>query len=182
MFVLLMLLSACGTEGPVLERKSAAVPAGVDLSGHWQLRQADADTVNRISEAERKAAGGDEGISLVPDRNTRKVRKRRSDGVETGRSLQVTQTSDGLFISFDRSVVEEYRFGEQRQVNVGPVQAERVSGWDGSTYVIETLDKEGAKLIETYRLEDAGRTLQRTIWIERKDRNQLDIAQAFDRR
>ena len=48
--------------------------------------------------------------------------------LEAGKALKITQTADGVFISFDRSIVEEYRFGEKREINVGPVTADRVSG------------------------------------------------------
>ena len=84
--------------------KSAAVPVGIDLSGMWQLREDSADTVREITEAERRAAGGGESLLLSPEREMRKKRRRRSDGtlvhvfLETGRSLKVTQTADGLFI------------------------------------------------------------------------------------
>jgi hypothetical protein len=71
-----------------------------------------------------------------------------------GTALKVTQTGSGLFFSFDRSVVEEYRFGENREVEVGAITAERVSGWEGRSYVIETLDKDGAKLIESWQLRE----------------------------
>ena len=56
-----------------------------------------------------------------------------------------------------------------------------MSGWEGATYVIETLDREGAKLIETYRIGESGRSLLRTIRIEHDEQNHLDITQAFDR-
>lgn len=166
----LVVLSACAAERDRLVPKSAAVPVGVDLSGQWQLHEDSADTADLISEAEQAR---------------RNERRSQSTLVriflETGESLRVTQTSDGIFISFDRAVVEEYRFGEHRDVNVGPVEAERVSGWEGSAYVIETLDSDGAKLIETYRLGDGGRELLRTIRIEQDDTIYLDSAQAFDR-
>jgi hypothetical protein len=185
--VLLIVLSGCAAERMVFVPKNAAVPVGVNFSGLWQLREDSADTVREITEAERKAAGSEESILVPPERETRNKRRRRADGMlvhvflETGSSLKITQTADGLFISFDRAVVEEYRFGEHREINVGPVEAERVSGWEGATYVIETLDKEGAKLIETYRLADGDRRLLRTIRIEHKEDSHLDIAQAFDR-
>ena len=101
--------------------------------------------------------------------------------LETGSSLKITQTEHGIFISFDRSVVEEYRFGENREVSVGPVLADRVSGWDGNSYVIETLDHDGAKLIEMYRLFDDGQSMIRTISIIHEGASQIDVKQLFDR-
>ena len=140
-----------------------------------------------IREAEMEAAGGKEKLIRIPERRPQESRQRPTGGtfvhvfLETGQSLKVTQTEYGLFISFDRAVVEEYRFGEKREVSVGPVVADRVSGWDGNTYSIETLDKDGAKMIETYRLHDDGRSLIRTIAIVNDGQMQLDIEQIFDR-
>ena len=183
--VALTLLGSCATREELIA-KSAIVPMGIDLSGQWQLQPASHDTMGRISEAEIEAAGGKERLIKKPERDRQAPRRRQTDGtlvhvfLETGRSLKVTQTEHGLFISFDRSVVEEYRFGEQREISVGPVVADRVSGWKGDTYIIETLDKDGAKLIETYRLRDNGRSLIRTISIMDNGLKQLELEQAFD--
>ncbi|MDH3613097.1 MAG: hypothetical protein OEU90_09525 [Gammaproteobacteria bacterium] len=182
----LSLVCGCATKEELVAR-SADVPAGVDLSGQWRLRVDSQDTVRRISEAEMEAAGGIEGIVLGPERKPKRSRQRSSNGtlvhvfLETGKALKVTQTEYGLFISFDRAIVEEYRFGEKRQINVGPVMADRVSGWEGDSYIIETLDKDGAKLIETYRLQQEGGSLIRTISIVRKDVNEMEVVQVFDR-
>lgn len=184
--ILLMLLGACAGQREVLVAKSAVVPAGVDLSGQWQLRGDGEEAIRRISEAERKAAGG-EDILRMPAEEKPGAKRRRSGGavvhvfIETGKALKITQTEHGLFISFDRAVVEEYRFGEQREVNIGPVVADRVSGWRGTAYIIETLDKDGAKLVETWRLFEDGQTLMRTIKIVRGDDTQLSVQQVFDR-
>lgn len=101
--------------------------------------------------------------------------------LETGSALKVTQTEHGLFISFDRSVVEEFRFGENRLVNVGEVEAQRVTGWDGDQLVVETLDKNGMKLTERFQLKDSGRTLQRQITLRSKKLEEETIVQEFDR-
>lgn len=183
----IMCIAGCAAQREVLVAKSAAVPAGVNLSGRWQLRGDDEETIRRISEAERKAAGGEEDILRLPRQEKPGSRRRRSDGavvhvfLETGKALKITQTEHGLFISFDRAVVEEYRFGEQREVNIGPVVADRVSGWQGTAYVVETLDQEGAKLVETWRLFEEGQTLMRTIKIEQGGVTQLSVQQVFDR-
>lgn len=173
--------AACGS-APPLPAKSATVPDGLDLSGDWQLRPASLDTNRRISDAERRAAGP--GESLIPGKDASS--RRRNDDIqahmflESGSSLRITQTEHGLFISFDRAVVEEYRFGEQRMVSVGPIQAERVSGWENYGYVIETRDKEGVMLIESYRLEDDD-TMIRRVQITGEPTAELDVEQVFDR-
>lgn len=157
--VLILCLAGCSTE--VLVAKSSAVPDGVDFSGQWRLRVADEEPIRRQS---RPKKGGSVHVFL-----------------EKGSNLKITQTEFGIFVSFDRAIVEEYRFGEYRSVNVGPIVASRVSGWEGDAYVIETLDKDGEKLIEKYRLEDNNSRLVRQIGIWFKDTRTTQIEQIFDR-
>ncbi len=158
--VLILCLAGCSSQ-EVLVAKSAAVPDGVDFSGQWRLRVADEEPIRRQS---RPKKGGTVHVFL-----------------EKGSNLKITQTEFGIFVSFDRAIVEEYRFGEYRSVNVGPIVASRVSGWEGDTYVIETLDKDGEKLIEKYRLEDNNSRLVRQIGIWFKDTRTTQIEQIFDR-
>ena len=183
LIVVTLLLSSCASREP-LPAKSGTVPAGVDLSGRWQLRD-DSDAANRaISAIEREASGADE--DLISKSSRKKSSRKKNDDtqvhvfLETGVALKITQVERGLFVSFDRAIVEEYRFGEQRMVNVGPVVADRVSGWENGAYVIETRDKEGAMLIETYRL-DSKDVMIRTIRIVHDDESNLDVRQVFDR-
>jgi len=173
------LLAGC-VSPPTLETKSATVPAGVDLSGQWRLKDESADTIRQIVEDRRRAAGGS-GF-----RDPRRARSSKKDPLlhvflETGTRLKITQTNSGLFISFDRAIVEEYRFGENRQVAVGPVAAVRASGWEDDGYLIETLGDKGNLLVERYLLEDDGRLLLRQISIFKKDELLLSVVQKFDR-
>lgn len=149
-------LAACA--GRVeLAPKPATVPAGVDLSGQWLLRDTAGSTQRRAREALVYAF------------------------VETGRSVKITQTDAGLFVSFDRSVVEEYRFGENRRISIGEVTAQRVSGWEGEAYVVETLDREGDRLVDVYRLAAGGQELVRDVVIWSDDEKILSLEQVFDR-
>lgn len=182
---LLLLAVAAGACGPheVLQPKSAAVPAGIDLSGRWRLQEEQSNA--RLYAAER-AAAGEEGIPIPPANRQRTPRKPDRDSLvhvflETGSRLKITQTQYGLFVSFDRAVVEEYRFGENRVVNVGPVEAQRVSGWADDGYVIETLDDDGNKLVERYRLEDGGQLLLRQVSIYKSGKLDLSVVQKYDR-
>ncbi len=191
--IVVIALAGCAAQREVLLAKSAAVPAGVDFSGRWHLRDDSTDSVRQISKAERSAAGGEQKIVLPPEgrssRTNARIGSRGSgpDGtlvhvfLETGTVLKVTQTDYALFISFDRAVVEEYRFGELREVNVGPVKADRASGWQGDGYIIETLDQDGVKLVETYGLDEDGQALVRTIVILRGESRELDVRQVFDK-
>ena len=151
------LLLMAGCSKVVLISKPAAVPTGVDLSGQWLLRETSGTTQPAARETLVYAF------------------------YETGKSVKVTQTETGLFVSFDRSVVEEYRFGENRKVRVGEIRADRVSGWEGSAYVIETLDKDRARLIDSYRLDNQGAQLTRTISLVTGNTRQLSLTQVFDR-
>lgn len=151
-----LLLSACAGK-IVLQPRPGAVPAGVDLGGQWRL-QGSEDALNRA-----RRRGGQVFVFL-----------------ESGEDLKITQTAHGLFVSFDRAIVEEYRFGENREINIGPVIAQRVSGWDGAGYVIETLDKDGVILSERYSLKDD--MLLRRIRVIAKEDTRTDLTQTFRRR
>ena len=101
--------------------------------------------------------------------------------LETGESLKISQTSYAFFVSVDRSVVEEFRFGEHRSVNVGQIVGERVSGWDGPVYVVETKDKNGNKLIERFWLSDENSVLVREITFQGRKESTGTAMQFFDR-
>ena len=163
--------------------KSALVPAGVDFSGLWQLR----------TEGGSKATwpgGAGPGIRIPPVSSTRKSGRRASRDktgtsvrvfVENGESLKISQTAEGLFISFDRSVVEEYTFGENRIVSIGPIEAQRVSGWQNGHFVIQTLDEGGTILTESWRLAENGRILVREISETKGDQEKFSALQRFDK-
>ncbi|MDJ0905315.1 MAG: hypothetical protein QNI96_04805 [Woeseiaceae bacterium] len=178
----MLLIAACGSTPP-LPAKPATVPDGLDLSGDWTMRDASRSTNRRIRDAERNAAGP--GESLIPGQSKRSGRGNSDVQVhvflESGELLRITQTDYGLFISFDRAIVEEYRFGEQRMISVGPIQAERVSGWENNAYVIETRDKNGTMLIESYRLQNPD-SLVRSVEITGDPTAEFFVQQVFDRR
>lgn len=181
--VVSLTLAGCAAR-EVLFPKSAVVPAGIDLSGRWRLREEQSNEA--LSAAERRAAET-EGIRIPSQTREQAHRpKQNRDSLvhvflETGSILKITQTLDGLFISFDRAVVEEYRFGENRIVSVGPVEADRVSGWEAGAYVIETLDDEGNKLTERYSLREDDAVLVRSVSIFRRDEPTLSVTQQYDR-
>ena len=176
-----VLLTSCASSVPVIPPRSGGNPEQVDLAGQWELRGAAEVPVNQ-----------DKTIFIPTGRDQRvqQVRRgsRRSKGstvhvfLTTGRHLKVTQTAYGLFFSYDRAVVQEYNFGEDRTAVVGPIEAQRVSGWDGSTFVVETMDGEGNQLTERWSLADGGTALQRDISIDKGPRNSLSMRQVFDRR
>lgn len=152
----LLLLAACGSE-PALITRPDPVPAGIDLTGNWV----------QVSNS---------GISQPSARDTAV-----HVFLKTGESLKITQTDDGIFISFDRSVVDEYRYGENRRISIGEITAERASGWAENGYVIETIDEDGALLIDTYRVINAGESIRRTILLLDRGRELLSLQLDFDR-
>lgn len=180
-----LLLTACASR-PELETKTAVVPAGIDLSGQWTLR---------VEPGSREwRPPGEEPRIRVPRRTSSRnqgrqpTRSSRNSGgtavsifLESGQLLKITQTPSGLFISFDRSVVEEYRFGENRLVSVGPIEAQRASGWQDQRFVIETLDESGAILSESWELSSDGDVLVRKISLTDGEKEQFSSAQRFDR-
>ncbi len=183
------LLAGCGAQ-EVLIPKSGEPPPAVDLSGLWDLRTDAGAERRRLNEAIRRTDGIDNGVILQPVDLQRdgRLRERRNRGglvhvfLQHGKRLKITQTATAIFISFDRAVVEEFRFGENRQVSVGPVVAARVSGWEGDTYVVETLDRHGMKLTERFALADGGETLRRTITLRaRNHEDSVTLVQEFAR-
>lgn len=181
-FVLLscLLATACSS-APVLVSKSVAVPVGVDLSGLWQVRE-DSDT-HRL-----KNAGAAREL-LIPMDKTRRSGPKRSRGgasaqvfLEYGEYLKITQTEFGVFISYDRSVVEEYTYGENRLVEIGPIEAMRASGWEENSFVVETLDDSGTTLYEAWRLDADESVLIRDIRMSKGRSDSFVHRQLFDRR
>ena len=185
-----LLLFGCSSK-PVLVSKSAAVPVGVDLSGNWLIRKG--STARQTSEV-----GEDEGIRIPTSGSQRSrqgqgqskgggSRGGKSGGasvrvfLEFGESLKITQTYFGLFISYDRSVVEEYSYGENGLVTIGPIEAIRVSGWEGQSFVVETLDDSGTILYESWQLEEDAAVLIRDIRISKDEKDSFVHQQVFDR-
>lgn len=175
-------LVACASR-PTLEPRSAAVPPGADLSGAWQLQ---------LDPAAKRMPGEEVDLRIrippeISQRSTTRRSTKRSTGtavhvfLETGESLKITQTEEGLFISFDRAVVEEYTFGENRIVSVGPIKAQRVSGWEEQLFVVETLDEQGTILTETWHIDTLGDVLVRDIRVSRGTAEQFSTRQRFDR-
>jgi hypothetical protein len=190
LYLFACLLCACAAR-EILVPKGGAAPANMDLSGTWRLRKDASAGERRINEAIRRTDGVDDSVILRPpeqqnERSRVTSGSRRNPGglvhvfLETGTTLKITQTADGLFLSFDRAVVVEYRFGENREVQVGPVVADRVSGWEGGEYVAETLDQDNMKLTERFALVNR-HTLRRTIVFRSKSDEEETIVQTFDR-
>lgn len=179
-----LLLAGCGTP-EILEPRYGDVPAGADLSGVWRIRHDEAGSPRRINDAIRSTSG-----EIKRPTSRRAVRASRNQMaklgqahifLEIGELLKITQTEYALYISFDRAIVEEYRFGENRMVTVGEIAAQRVSGWEENRYVVETLGKNGMKLTEQFRLAEDGDVMQRDIIFRGKDMEEITVTQTFDR-
>ena len=189
--ILVLGLTLAGCAAPeILEPRDGTVPTGTDLSGNWVMREIPPEERRRIREAISKTDGVDDDKVFrrqQPSRNRSRGSGISVDGglvyvfLETGTALKVTQTAHALFISFDRSVVEEFRFGENRIVSVGEIEAQRVTGWDGDQLVVETLGEKGMKLTERFQLTDGGNTLQRNITFRSKKLEEATIVQVFDK-
>jgi hypothetical protein len=176
----LFMLGACVSR-EVLVPYAATAPPGVDFSGRWQIRAPERADEQRIDHLIQEMDGAlRQGVGVVRTPPDDKRAGYVHVFLETGRRLKITQTPYGLFVSVDRSVVEEFRFGEQREVNVGRIVADRVSGWDGNVYVVETLDKNGVKLTERFWLSDDD-VLHREITIRNTKKVESTVLQQFDR-
>jgi hypothetical protein len=187
--LLCLLLGACSTP-EILEPRDGTVPAGTDFSGNWVMREVPPAERRRIREAISKTDGVDDSEFFSRQQPAQGRSRGGSSSfkgglvyvfLETGTALKVTQTPYGLFISFDRSVVQEFRFGENRLISIGAVEAQRVTGWDGNQLVVETLDKNGMKLTDRFQLTNDGNTLQRLITFRSEKLEEETIVQEFDR-
>ena len=180
-----LLIAACAAKPQLLPRNGNNANA-LDLSGKWVLRRESGPPISR--------AGAEEQTIVVPRNTSRRSRtslnqsrRSRSDGsavqvfLESGTSLKITQTLHGIFISFDRAIVEEFTFGENRTVSVGPIEAQRVSGWDADEFIAETMDEKGAVLAERWSLAESGTALVRTITGVEKEEIVFSTKQTFDR-
>lgn len=181
---LCLTLGACA-KPEILDPRDGTVPAGTDLSGNWVMREIPPAERRRLRQAIRNTDGVDD--DEIYGRRSAPNRSRSGKGgvvyifLETGTALKVTQTPHALFISFDRSVVEEFRFGENRIVSIGEVEAQRVTGWEGNQLVVETLDKNSMKLTERFQLLNGGEILQRRITFRGKKLEEETIVQVFDK-
>jgi len=185
----LLLVAGCASR-EVLEPLPGEPPAGTDLSGYFELSSDRGEIERRISAAIRATDGAGDRVVLRPPepaaRGGRRNAGRVNSGLvyvflETGETLKITQTASALFVSFDRAVVEEYRFGENREVRVGQATAQRVSGWVDGDYVIETLGRNGMKLTERYQLSDDGDTLVRRMTFRSKGDETRTVIERYAR-
>jgi hypothetical protein len=180
-----LFMASCAAKPQLLPRNGINANA-IDLSGRWVLR--------RESGAPVAMAGAEEQTIVIPRNTSRSSRtsprqspRSRSDGsavhvfLESGTSLKITQTLHGIFISFDRAIVEEFTFGENRTVSVGPIEAQRVSGWDVDQFIAETMDEKGAVLAERWSLAESGAALVRTVTVVEKEEIVFSTTQIFDR-
>lgn len=178
MMVAVVAIAACGSR-PTLEPRPGGNAEQVDLSGNWVLRSGgELPVSNEQTIRIPRSTSGRQSET----RRTRPERRPTRPSVhlflESGRALRVSQTDYGLFFSFDRAIVEEYNFGENRIVSIGPIEAQRVSGWDGQSFVVETLDDDGHHLTERWRLD--GAALVRDITIAKGDDVSFSKRQVFD--
>ena len=178
-------IASCAAKPQLLPRNGVN-SNDIDLSGNWVLRH---ESGTPLAEA-----GEEEQTIVIPRGSSRKSqasfsrsRRSRSDGsavhvfLESGTSLKITQTLHGIFISFDRAVVEEFTFGENRTVSVGPIEAQRVSGWDADEFIAETMDEKGAVLAERWSLAEDGAVLVRRISAVEREELTFSTKQVFDR-
>ncbi|WP_156762763.1 hypothetical protein [Woeseia oceani] len=186
--LLLLALSACGNR-EVLEPYASANQSTVSLAGNWVLEGDSAAIARELNRAIRQTDGVRDDRIMAPPRQgrSRSGGSSRAQGgltyvfFENADALKITQTPSALFISFNRAIVEEYRFGEMRRISVGQAEAQRVSGWDGPDYVVETLDRYGMKISERYSLSSDREKLVREVTFRGRNNESATVVQTFAR-
>jgi len=189
--ILLAIVALAGCAAPEqLVRKSGAAPEVIEIAGQWTMLE----NMNEAKRQLNRAIGATNGVD--DSREIRRLTRASNHGKQTpttkvgglvhvflknAKRLKITPADNGLFINFDRSIVEEYTFGEARMVTVGEVIAQRVSGWEGKQYVVETLVKSGMKLTERYHVMENGTRLRRQIVFRGKKGEEVINFQTFER-
>ncbi|MBM38166.1 MAG: hypothetical protein CMO97_03750 [Woeseia sp.] len=157
-------LIGCNSKNISLDASSSSAPPNVNLSGLWQLKEDQVSSHLFLKNSSSKEFNTYEFKDLSRKQNSLANSLIRLF-FETGELLKITQTEFSLFISYDRSIVEEYSFGENRLILVGPIQARRVSGWKSNYFVVETLDESGTLLSEKWHIQNSDMNLVRDIQI-----------------
>ena len=183
--VLALLIAGCAGREP-LPPRAAGNPEQVDLTGLWELRggaprRVDEEQTIRVPSAVRRSQPQPQSMVQRRYNESRPGRSSVHVFLTSGTTVKISQTDYALFISYDRAIVREFNFGENRMVNVGPIEAQRVSGWDGGTFVVETMDESGAVLTESWSLEEGGEALVREISITDGEETAHESRQVFDR-
>ncbi len=185
--IVVVLLTSCGGR-ETLQRYPSLNPSTVSLAGNWLLRDDPRAMERELARAIRQTDGIRDDARIMPQgqRGNRRGSGRTNGGLahvffKNAEALKITQTPSAMFISFNRAIVEEYRFGEMRGIELGQAEAQRVSGWDGTDYVIETLDRQGMKVSERYDLSSDRKTLTRRITFRARNNDAVTVVQTFAR-
>ena len=180
------LLAGCA-QAPDLLAFGGALSRDVDLTGAWVRDVAEVEP----SEPPPLVVG--ESLPPELERNRVRVRSRGRrpegpspalllDGLYVNASkLRVTQEATALFVKFDLARVREYRYGEKRDANVGPISVLRASGWEDDEYLIKSLTEDGTLIEERYFLENRGLNLVRKISISKGEAPPRELRQTFSR-
>lgn len=148
----LLLLAGCGSQPP-LEARPGPVPAGIDFSGDWLVESEEGVPLTGVAAPEQTIRVPPRDARRRPPSPRGEVTADVRVFLEAGTRVRITQTPYTLFFAYDRAIVEEYTFGENRLVAVGPVAAQRVSGWEGEVFIVETQGKDGSLLTERWRFD-----------------------------
>ncbi|MEC9415712.1 MAG: hypothetical protein VYC67_03870 [Pseudomonadota bacterium] len=187
-FLSLMLVTACSSN-EVLNKLPANSDTKINISGRWVF---DGDYLSNEMKI-NKTIDQSSGIiyqrikttGVFPEAQAARPKK-NAWGVahlffKNAKVLRITQTDYALYVDFNRSIVEEYNFGELKNVTIGKVSASRSSGWFSNQFQIDTLDSHGMKITEKYTISGDMNTLTRNIIFRDKNFNNSEIVQNFKR-
>ncbi|MEM1174529.1 MAG: hypothetical protein AAGI27_06925 [Pseudomonadota bacterium] len=174
----LLALAGCAS-GLKLPSPSGAFPSEIEFEGDWrriESREEDRMEPDRLNlpTSREATARRSSGPKAKPGRKVRAF-------LEYGRQLRITQLDTALLISFDRSIVREYRYGEHRMTNVGPIVGERTTGFNGDVLEVITLDDAGGLMTESWRVKRSGRQLERRVTIIKGKRDLYELRETYVR-
>ncbi len=175
---LLLSLAGCAS-GLKLPDPSRDFPSDLAFAGDWQrveFREQDRMEPERlrVPTTRQATSRASSGPKAKPGRKVRSF-------LEFGKTLRITQLDSAMLISFDRAIVVEYRYGEHRMANVGPIAGERTTGFRGESLEIITLDDDGAQMTETWRLQRRASALERRVTIVKGNKELYSLRETYRR-
>jgi hypothetical protein len=138
--------------------QSGAAKNAADLSGSWRLDAAKSDLPGRGGPGGFRSSRGAEGGGNRPDGERREGRRRR----RLPDFLQVTQQGGVVELSDSAgALLQQIRIqGAAAPANPAEQVAQLTGHWDDGTLVAERPGPRGGTMVQTYKLEDHGRTLE----------------------
>jgi hypothetical protein len=146
----------------VVAGPSARAPRGIDLSGHWQVNEAESENLEAKMAAalEKRRGAGTSGFPPPMNFGAGGSRPPMLPGVAArATELKIEQSNNRLVVETNSSK-HDFTPGEKFSISTDTGSAERRTGWDGKNYRIETRINRMVSFAETWTLSKGGQRLE----------------------